>query len=207
MVRQEAKHKRGRPKKQKVFTVQELQAQSAEYRRKAAEHRVGYQDLDVEDFVEEIDRLTRKRKHTEQEILDIRTKVDLLYHEFVEQKQQEEAEAMAPYAETMRTLAIENDSQTTEMMSKAEWNRQHGLRKNGKGLKPGPQKQKPKSIFDIELKPATNELPDYEWLEQQWFEQQVERMKNEPNFPVGKRLRDDSHLRSQRIKQAKDFWI
>jgi len=130
-----------------------------------------------------------------------------LYNEFVEQKHQEEAEAAAPYVETLRSLAIENDSQTTAMMSKEEWNSQHGLRKSGKGLKPGPQKKKPKSIFDVELKPATNELPDFEWLEQQWFEQQVERMKHEPNFPVGKRMRDDSHLRSRRIKQVKDFWI
>ena len=94
-------------------------------------------------------------------------KVDFLYHEYVEQKQQEEAKAMAPYVETMRVLSIENNSQTTGMMSKEEWNRQHGRRKDGKGLKPGPQKQNPKSIFDIELKPPTNDLPDYEWLEQQ----------------------------------------
>ena len=27
----------------------------------------------------------------------------------------------------------------------------HILRKNGKGLKPGPSKRKPKSVFDVEL--------------------------------------------------------
>ena len=179
----------GRPSKKKLFSVREKHEISAEHRRKAAEHRVDYGDIVVEDFVEEIDRLSRKRRLTEQEILDIKTKVDLLYHEFFEQKHQQEAEAMDPYVETMRALAIDNDSQTTAMMTKEEWNKQHGLRKDGSGLKPGPLKQKPKSIFYVELKSPEDELPDWKLLEQQWMEHRIAQMKNEPNFPVGKRVR------------------
>ena len=56
------KKKKGRPHKQKHFTVQELKAQSAEYRRRAAERRVDYQNINVEEFVDEVDSLSRKKK-------------------------------------------------------------------------------------------------------------------------------------------------
>ena len=201
------KRKVGRPPKQQYFSADELQKQAVERLRKSAEQRTQYKQLDVDEFISDVDRLNRKRKLTEEEILDIRTKVDLLYHQYVEQKHIDEAAITEPFAPTLRALALEGKAAPIKCMSVEEWREAHGLRKDGKGLKPGPAKKKPKTIYDVELQEDNSELPDYEQLETQWMEHRMEQMKHEPNFPVGKRLRDDKELGSARIQQAKNFWV
>lgn len=78
---------------------------------------------------------------------------NLLYHEFILDKwKEEEEEQMSLQAEALFALAIENQGDTSSKpKSKIEWSLMHVLRKNGKGLKPGPSKRKPKSVFDVEL--------------------------------------------------------
>ena len=105
----------------------------------------------------------------------------------------------------MFALAIENPTETsTKPMSEEEWNQMHGLRKNGKGLKPGPSKRKPKSVFDIELIPG--EPVDFEELEIQWMEEQILKKKNEPQQLKGKRMRDDAVNAVTPRAEVKSFW-
>ena len=66
----------------------------------------------------------------------------------------------------------------------------HVLRKNGKGLKLGPSKRKPTSVFDVEMVPC--EPIDFEEPEQLWIEKQIRSKKEEPQQVKGKRLRSDS---------------
>ena len=89
-------------------------------------------------------------------------------------------------------------------MSEDEWNEMHGLRKNGKGLKPGPSKRKPKSVFDMELVPG--EPIDFEELEVQWMEEQIRKQKEKPQQLKGKRLRGDAGKRVPNRSKAQSFW-
>ena len=89
-------------------------------------------------------------------------------------------------------------------MSEDEWNEMHGLRKNGKGLKPGPSKRKPKSVFDMELVPG--EPIDFEELEVQWMEEQIRKQKEEPQQLKGKRLRGDADKAFASRAEVKSFW-
>ena len=107
----------------------------------------------------------------------LQRKANLLYHEFIldkwkEKEEEEEEEQMSLQAEALFALAIENQGDTSSKpKSKIERSRMHVLRKNGKGLKPGPSKRKPKSAFDVELVPG--EPIDFEELEAQWMEEQI----------------------------------
>ncbi len=80
----------------------------------------------------------------------------------------------------------------------------HVLRKNGKGLKPGPSKRKPKSVFDVEL--VTGEPIDFEELEVQWMEEQIRKRKEEPQQLMGKRLRDDAVNALKKGPEVKSLW-
>ena len=118
---------------------------------------------------------------------------------------QEDEEQMSPYAEALFALAIENQTETSsKQMSEVEWNQMHGLRKNGKGLKPGPSKRKPKSVFDVELVPG--EPIDFEELEVQWMEEQIRKQKEEPQQLKGKRLRGDAGKAVASRAEVQSFW-
>ena len=161
--------------------------------------------MDIDEVCEEVDAITLKHKYSREEMESLRRKVDLLYHEFVLDQWQEEEQQMSPYAEALFALAIENETETSsKQMSKAEWNQMHGLRKNGKGLKPGPSKRKPKSVFDIELIPG--ESVDFEELELQWMEEQIRRKAEQPQQLKGKRMRDDAVNAAATRPEVKSFW-
>ena len=133
--------------------------------------------MDITEVCEQVDAITLKYKNTREEMDSLRVKVDLLYHEFVLDKWQEDEEQSSPYAKALFALAIENQTQTpSKQMSEEERNRMHGLRIDGKGLKPGPSKWKPKLVFDIEL--VLCEPIDLEELEIQCMQEQIG-MKNE----------------------------
>ena len=80
----------------------------------------------------------------------------------------------------------------------------HGLGKDGKGLKPGPSKRKPKSVFDMELVPV--EPIDFEELEVQWMEEQIRRKALEPQQLKGKRIRGDAGKAVAQRPEVKSFW-
>ena len=80
----------------------------------------------------------------------------------------------------------------------------HVLRKNGKGLKPGRSKRKPKSVFDVEL--MSSEPIDFEELEVQWMEEQIRRKAEQPQQLKGKRMRDDAVNALKKGPEVKSFW-
>ena len=197
-------NKVGRPPR-KPQSPQELQLQARESMRRTQERQLGRKDMDITDVCEQVDAITLKHKYTREEMDSLRRKVDLLYHEFVLDKWQEDEDQLSPYAEALCALAIENQTETSsKQMSEADWNRMHGLRKDGKGLKPGPSKRKPKSVFDMELVPG--EPIDFEELELQWMEEQILRKKNEPHQLKGKRLRADVDNAVTPRAEEKLFW-
>ena len=198
------KGKVSRPRTQPK-TPAELRQQARESMRRTQERQIGRADIDITEVCEEVDAITLKHKYTREEMDSLRRKVDLLYHEFVLDKWQEDEEQSSPYAEALFALAIEKQAETsTKSMSEAEWNKMHGLRKNGKGLKPGPSKRKPKSVFDVELVPG--EPIDFEELEVQWMEEQIRKQKEKPQQLKGKRLRGDAGKRVPNRPKAQSFW-
>lgn len=197
-------NKVGRPPR-KPQSPQELQLQARESMRRTQERQLGRKDMDITDVCEQVDAITLKHKYTREEMDSLRRKVDLLYHEFVLDKWQEDEDQLSPYAEALCALAIENQTETSsKQMSEADWNRMHGLRKDGKGLKPGPSKRKPKSVFDMELVPG--EPIDFEELETQWMEEQILNKKNEQLQLKGKRMRGDAVNAVTPRAEDKLFW-
>ena len=197
-------NKRGRPKAQPQSPYQ-LKQLALEGMKRTQERQLGRAEMDITEVCEEVDALTLKHKYTREEMDLLRRKVDLLYHEYVIDQWQEDKEQMSPYATALFALAIENSPETsTKSMSEAEWNQMHGLRKDGKGLKPGPSKRKPKSVFDVELVPG--EPIDFEELEVQWMEEQIRKQKEEPQQLKGKRLRGDAGKRVPNRPKAQSFW-
>ena len=83
--------KRGRPPGQKYFSADELKEKSKKLIRKTAEHRLGFDELDVEDFIKDMGKVTRNHKFSEAEFLRMRQKLDLLYQTYITDKQIEEA--------------------------------------------------------------------------------------------------------------------
>ena len=197
-------NKVGRPKTLPKSPA-ELRQQARERMRRTQERQLGRSEMDITEVCEQVDAITLKHKYTRKEMDSLRRKVDLLYHEFVLDKWQEDEKNISPYAEALFALAIENQTEThSKQMSEEEWNRMHGLRKDGKGLKPGPSKRKPKSVFDVELVPG--EPVDFEELEVQWMEEQILKKKNDPQQLKGKRLRGDAGKRMPNRPKAQSFW-
>ena len=197
-------NKVGRPKSQPKMPA-ELQRQALESMRRTQARQLGRDEMNITEVCQQVDGITLKHKYTREEMDSLRRKVDLLYHEFVLDKWQEDEEQMSPYAEALFALAIENQTETpSKQMSEEEWNRMHGLRKDGKGLKPGPSKRKPKSVFDVELVPG--EPIDFEELEIQWMEEQIRRKAEEPQQLKGKRLRGDAGKAVAQRSEVRSFW-
>ena len=197
-------NKVGRPKN-KPKGIHELREQAQAGIRRTQARRVGRENLDVKEFCEKIDGITHRNKFTTSEINELRDTVDLLYHEFVISKWEDEAEKNVDLLPCLQALANDGALETdTQQMTPEEWNELHGLRKNGKGLKPGPSKRKPKSVFDVELVPG--EPIDFEELETQWMEEQILKKKNEPQQLKGKRMRGDAAKISTRDSSHQSFW-
>ena len=184
------KHSVDRPRRQPK-SAHELQQQARENIRRTQERQLSREVMDVGEICEKVDEITLKHKYTKEEMDLLRRKVDLLYHEYVLDRWQDEEQQMSPYAEALFALALEDETKTPcKQMSETEWNQMHGLRKDGKGLKPWPSKRKPKSVFDMELVPG--EPIDFEELELQWMEEQIRRKALEPQQLKGKRMRGDA---------------
>ena len=136
------KHSVDRPRRQPK-SPHELKQQARENIRRTQERQLSREVMDVGEICEKVDEITLKHKYTKEEMDLLRRKVDLLYHEYVLDQWQEDEEHMSPYAEALFALALEDETKTPcKQMSETEWNQMHGLRKDGKGLKPGPSKRK-----------------------------------------------------------------
>lgn len=197
-------NKVGRPKR-KPQSPYELQQQARESMRRTQERQLGRDAIDITEVCEQVDDITLKHKYTREEMDSLRRKVDLLYHEFVLDRWLEDEQQMSPHVDALFALALENQTRiSTKQMSEAEWNQMHGLRKDGKGLKPGPSKRKPKSVFDMELVPG--EPIDFEELEVQWMEEQIRKKKDEPQQLKGKRMRNEAVKAVAQRHEVRSFW-
>ena len=188
--------KRGRPPSQKYFSADELKEKSKKIIRKTAKHCLGFDELDVEDFIKDMGKVTRNHKFSEAEFLRMRQKLDLLYQTYITDKQIEEAKQNELHigGRLEEALADPNAKPKTGFMSQEQWYREHGLRKDGH-KKQGPKPRPKKTIYDI---PAGErgtalekvESADLDAIEQEWLENYIEEQKNAPQPVKGKRFRD-----------------
>ena len=188
--------KRGRPPGQKYFSADELKEKSKKLIRKTAEHRLGFDELDVEDFIKDMGKVTRNHKFSEAEFLRMRQKLDLLYQTYITDKQIEEAKENELHigGRLEEALADPNAKPKKGFMSQEQWYREHGLRKDGQ-KKRGPKPKPKKTIYDIpagERGTASEkvESADLDAIEQEWLENYMEEHKNAPQPIKGKRFRD-----------------
>ena len=105
-------NKRGRPKAQPQSPYQ-LKQLALEGMKRTQERQLGRAEMDITEVCEEVDALTLKHKYTREEMDLLRRKVDLLYHEFILDKWQEDEEQSSPYAAALFALAIEKQGKTS----------------------------------------------------------------------------------------------
>ena len=195
--------KRGRPPSQKYFSADELKENSKKLIRNTAEHRLDFDELDVEDFIKDMGKVTRIHKFSEAEFLRMRQKLDLLYQTYITDNQIEEAKQNELHigGRLEEALADPNATPKTGFMSQEQWYREHGLRKDGQ-KKRGPKPRPKKTIYDI---PAGErgtalekvESADLDAIEQEWLENYIEEQKNAPQPVKGKRFRDTEALKKR----------
>ena len=78
MARNKDSKKRGRPPKQKVFSAAELRQQADKFLKASQARRLGTASLDVEEFCDDVMKITGKHKFTRQEMDEMREKVDFI---------------------------------------------------------------------------------------------------------------------------------
>ena len=190
--------KRGRPKT-KPKSAEELRAKAQQKIHECAMHRKGLDTADVGEFIAKTGKITGKHKFTKEEMDDIRTKLDLLYREYVVEQQDKEAEKDAPYVETLRAEALKGNSKPSPgFMTPEKWAEEHGIRVDGK-QKPGPKPKRKKLVYELEPGERGNGLEpappiDIEAMEKEIADQMMERhlreKEYEKRFLKGKRLRE-----------------
>ena len=205
----------GRPRKPPYDLQAEIEKANAGIRR-TARRQLGLDKMDLEEFFDDANRLTGKHKFTRHEMHRFRRMLDELYRNFVTDKQEVEAKLNAEYVDLLRSEAINHDlAKGTKMMDRADWNREHGLRSDGKGLKPGPKARPKKMVWQLEPgeKGTATEKPepvDIEVMEKEVMDQAAadyaKQKKERPANTVGKRLRQ-TEANPLRKSAPGNFWI
>ena len=209
------KPKLGRPRRQPLDL--ELERQKArEGIRRTTQRQLGLDELDVEEFVYDASRITGKHKFNKLEIYKFRRMLDELYKEFVQEKHIAEWELNADFTDTLRAEALTKDlTDGQSMMSREDWYKEHGLRKDGKGRKPGPKPKKKKMVWQLEPGERGNgtepaEPIDVEAIEQAFMDREAaalaEEKRSRPSNTVGKRLRKTAPEPLRRTA-PKNFWV
>ena len=203
----------GRPKLEPM-SGQELRLKALEGIRRNAERQLGRSEINVPDFVEEVESITGKHKFTRKEMDELRRKVDLLYTEYVNESWEAEAQHNAPYVEAMRAAAAQKAEPVEGMMTREEWNLAHGLRADGSKRR-GPAPKKKKLVWDLSPGEAgTAEKPSEpidldameKELEERLMDEYIAERASQPQKLVGKRFRKD-HLSPPKRTAVKSFWI
>ena len=209
----------GRPRRTPQ-SGEDLRLKAQQRVREAAEKRNGISTLDVEEFCHMVGGITGKHKFTRQEMDQIRERVDLLYQNYVTDKQITQEEECALYFEAARAARDITGTPTSDKfkpMSKEEWADEHGLRRNLKHRKPGPPKKKRKALWDLSPgekgladKPGQYEPFDIAQAEKEYTElkmqEHIEEAEAEAQFIKGKRFRSSKQQAHNRTT-PKDFWI
>lgn len=208
------KRKRGRPPKRRIFSAEELRATSREYIQKSSERRLGIKELDVEEFCDDVMKVTGKHKFTRAEMDEMREKVDFLYRKYLDEKWEQEAQHLEPYKEALKAIHLAAADEDTKFMTPEEWHLAHGLRADG-SRKRGPAPKKKKTVWDLSPgEKGTAEKPGEpiditsmeQEIEQRMMEEAIAQQKHEDKFPKGKRMRRGI-APVQRRPKSQDFWI
>lgn len=203
----------GRPRKPPYDLQAEIEKANAGIRR-TARRQLGLDNLDVEQFIEDTGRITRKNKFTEKEMYELRRTLHELYDCYVTEKDEREAQENRELNERLREEALTSDKpRASKSITEEEWHLLHGRRADGKE-KPGPKPRKKKQFFEVapgELGTATSKAEpiDIEAMEAElqakMFEEHAEEKRTKPQPPKGKRFRSAiDEVRRRRPSQ--NFW-
>ena len=203
------KRKVGRPKTEPKSPHQ-LQQLAREGMQRTQKRYRGELVSDVEQLCDTVDNLTYRNRFTQEEMDDLKLKVNALYDEVVVgQMADDERMWSTTDARIADALATGNAAPATPM-SEEEWRKLHRLRPNGK-RKPGPLPAKKKTIYEIPA--GTSGLADEKTLsldcdeiERQWMDDYIKEQKNAPQMLKGKRVRSDSTA-SLPAKPVANIWI
>ena len=209
------KNKRGRPKKQKIFSAAELRQQAEEFRKASQARRLGIVDIDVEELCDDVMKVTGKHKFTRQEMDEMREKVDFIYQRYLDDKWEAEARAMDPYREALRNIELNSSSSPhVKTMTAEEWHQQHGLRYDG-SKKRGPAPKPKRTVWDLSpgekgMGEGPSEPVDFETTEKEiearMMEDHIKQQKEEARFHKGRRVRRGPEV-NRRTQPRQDFWI
>ena len=206
----------GRPPAKKYFSGEELREQAKARIRRCAERRHGIESLDVEEFCDDVMKITGKHKFTRQEMDEMRTRVDLLYNKYVIEKWEEEAELNKEVNAKLHQAMLKSAPSDApfKMMTEAEWHLIHGRRFDGSKRR-GPAPKKKKAIWDLSPgEKGTANKPyepiDFDQMEQEIEEQMMDAYIAERSARLqqtqGKRFRQD-HLNPPKQANVKSFWV
>lgn len=202
-------NKVGRPKSQPK-TPHQLQQLALEGIHRTQQRYKGEVVTEVEELCETVDGLTHRNRFTQEEMDELKLKVNRLYDEVVVGQMADDARIWSATEARIANALAENNIAPPKPMSEEEWNKLHRLRPNGK-RKPGPKPAKKKNIYSLEPGDrglATERTPsqDCDELERQWLDAYIEEQKNEPQFLQGKRVRNGT-VPMKQVKPASNFWI
>ncbi len=199
----------GRPRRQPK-SAHELQQQARENIRRTKQRYLGEVTEGIEQLCEKVDNITHRNRFTQEEMTELKQRVNLLYDEFVVSKRSDDEQIWSAVDARIDAALKDSQASASKPMTEEEWNTLHRLRPNGK-RKPGPQPAKKKNIYSIEPGDnglATERTPsqDCDELERQWMDNYIEEQKSQPKFLQGKRVRNGS-MPMKPTKPAANFWI
>ena len=187
----------GHPPKQKYFSAAELVDKAAARLEAAQQRRINEMNIDVPILCDEVEAITHRKRLTNQEITDLKLKVNLLHERYVLTQWEEEAAVRSDVEKRIEKQLNEKMQAAAEeqaTMSPEEWNNIHRLRPDGK-RKPGPAPKKKPTIFEVppevfgeEQAPLSQELITE--LEQEYLMKEYEQIQEEDKRTLkGKRVR------------------
>ena len=207
MPRKTTANKPGRPRRQPL-DIEVERHKVREGMRKTAKRQLGIEDVDINEFREQVHGVTSKHKFTRAEMDELRRRMDVLYTEFVTEQHERQAEEERELnAKLKQEALLSKEPVRDNAISREEWNLLHGLRPDGK-KKPGPKPKKKKTIFDVELE--AGEPIDIEAMEKQFLDQKIKEAAAEPQPLKGRRVAKDGWaLRDAQLKreqQRQQHW-
>ncbi len=200
----EPKRTRGRPRKG-VINVEAERKKACEGIRKSAKQQLGIEDIDINEFREEIYGVTGKHKFTRAEMDTLHRQMDVLYTEFVTEAHAREEEDNKELNAKLKEEALQStEPLPANAITREEWNQLHGLRPDGK-QKPGPKPKKKKTIFDVEFEPG--EPIDVEAIEREYLEAKIKEAASEPQLLKGRRVARDRWAARDAQLRHQQHWI
>ena len=202
-------NKVGRPRTQPK-TPHQLQQLAHEGIHRTQQRYKGELATEIEELCDSVDNLTHRNRFTQEEMDELKLKVNRLYDEIVVGQMTDDEKMWSATEARIASALAEGNSAPSQPMTEEEWRKLHRLRPDGK-RKPGPLPKKKKTIYEIPAGTgglAEERTPslDCDEIERQWMENYIEERKNEPKFLKGKRVRNDS-TPTLPAEPAANFWI